>query len=125
MGSESNKKQNLHFLAHLAEKQLSGLLRHEESVGNIVFADDQFVNQQFMQMSFLDLGLASKLIIFSNGSEVVNYFTNLLDQPVVSQMKQPISLLILDINMPGLNGLECAANIKKQYKEINQRFKGK
>ena len=45
----------------------------------MVFADDQFVNQQFMQIIFQDLELESTLTIFSNGIETVNYFKRLLE----------------------------------------------
>ena len=58
------------------------------------------------------MGLQSKLKIFSNGVETVEYFNNVLSHPGLLEIKQPISLLILDINMPGLNGFECAKQIK-------------
>ena len=101
------------------------MFQEDQDAGNIVFADDQFVNQQFVQMSFNDIGLQSKLKIFSNGMETVEYFTNVLSQSGMFEIKQPISLLILDLNMPVLNGYDCAKQIKQLYKEYNQKTKGK
>ena len=125
VGTESSKQLNQSFISHLEDMDQHGLLSENLNSGNIVFADDQFVNQQFMQMSFNDLGLQSKLKIFSNGVETVEYFSNILSHPGLLESKQPISLLILDINMPGLNGFECAKQIKQLYKENAQKTKGK
>ena len=38
---------------------------------------------------------------------------------------QPISLLILDINMPELNGLECSRKIKQLYIDKNRQTQSK
>ena len=35
---------------------------------------------------------------------------------------QPISLLLLDINMPNINGLEALKMIKQVYKEANEEL---
>ena len=44
----------------------------------ILYADDQFVNQQELKNSVTELGLEERLSLFSNGKEVVNYFEELL-----------------------------------------------
>ena len=41
--------------------------------------DDQFVNQQGMRLNFMDLGLAERLVILSNGGEVVNFFDSFFE----------------------------------------------
>ena len=35
---------------------------------------------------------------------------------------QPVSLLLLDINMPIMDGMEATKLIKEKYKEINERL---
>lgn len=36
---------------------------------------------------------------------------------------QPISLLLLDINMPVLNGLQTLPLVKKRFAELNETMK--
>ena len=35
--------------------------------------------------------------------------------------RQPVSLLLLDINMPILTGLDVVAHVKEKFEQINQR----
>ena len=42
-----------------------------------------------MRMTFEDLGLNQKLILFQNGLETVNYFDNLIDKLVEDILKKP------------------------------------
>ena len=80
-GNKEAQDLNQSLLQHLNELQKFELLGKTKTSGSIVFADDQYVNQQFMKISFEDFGLASKLQIYSNGNEAVDYFTNLLKNP--------------------------------------------
>ena len=36
---------------------------------------------------------------------------------------QPVSLLLLDINMPDVNGMEALVQIKEKYRFLNERLK--
>ena len=47
-------------------KQL-GCIGKENRNGLVMYADDQFINQQSLEMNFKDLGLEKNLTIFSNG----------------------------------------------------------
>ena len=69
-----------------------------------------------------DLGLSSYLKIFSNGDEAVKFVESFLNSQFLDfeDVVQPISLLILDINMPEPNGLECSELIKQLYIKRNQ-----
>ncbi len=58
-----------------------------------------------------DYGLAERLVMFANGQEVVDYFDELLDDKNEIPI-QPVSLLLLDINMPILDGLETLRLVK-------------
>ena len=90
--------------------------------GKIVYVEDQFVNQEQMKMHFNDLGVVKQLTIFSDGKEVVDYFEALLQDIDSKQAewtegaKQPISLLLLDINIPIINGLDVFVRVKQMFK---------
>ena len=91
-----------------------------------MYADDQFINQQSMKMNFTDIGILDQLVLLSDGQEVVDYFDQVLEE-VISQHHgeqaaiQPISLLLLDIDMPRLTGMEACALIKKKFEQINAK----
>ena len=73
-----------------------------------------------MKMNFSDLGIEQKLVQFSNGKDTVDFFRRLLD-PTDEKLGSilPVSLLLLDINMPIVDGLECAKSIMELYREKN------
>ena len=56
------------------------------------------------------MGISHKLITFSDGKEVIDYFEKLLNRLDLQSYEeiplQPVSLLLLDINMPIINGME-------------------
>ena len=60
----------LTFLDILKE---NGLLTNQPNAGKILVADDQFINQQLIKSHLEDLGLASNIVLFSDGQEVVDY----------------------------------------------------
>ena len=46
------------------------------------YADDHYFNREAMRMTFEDLGLNQKLLLFQDGLETVNYFDKLIDKLV-------------------------------------------
>ena len=81
----------------------SGLLENQPNSGLVVYADDQFVHRKMMQMSFKDIGIQDKIVLFSNGKEVSDYFDSILGDIEFCRSTfqiQPVALLLLDINMP-------------------------
>ena len=61
--------------------------------------------------------------LFSNGKEVVDYFDELLrlhSEGPKSGSEQPVSLLILDINMPIMDGFETSTRVKTLFNEYNK-----
>ena len=46
--------------------------------GKIIYADDQYVNRQAFKMNLQDLGLSDRLLLFSNGQEVLDYLDKVL-----------------------------------------------
>ena len=107
---------NLEFFTEfLDEMNKHGLLTCSEHCGDVVYADDQFVNQHMMKTHFKDLGIEDRLIMFTNGHEVVEHFKGILnaEESQKSIRRQPIPLLLLDVNMPVLNGLETLIQVKQ------------
>ena len=67
------------------------------------------------------MGIADKLSKFSNGKEMVDFIETIIDQininrSDVSLPLLPVSLILLDINMPVMDGIEA-------YKIIQDKFK--
>ena len=89
---------------------------------SFVYADDQFINRKLILVQFKDLGIKECLVDFANGQEVVGYFTKILLQlpEERQQVVQPVSLLLLDINMPVLNGYETLKKVKQLFKDFNE-----
>ena len=53
------------FSKYLAELEAEGFFKGEKSQGQIVYADDQFINQELLRMQFRQMGIAERLTIFS------------------------------------------------------------
>lgn len=51
---------------------------------------------------------------------MVQAVENVLNNNDPTQNKQPVSLVILDINMPIMDGMETAKRIKQLYDEYNE-----
>ena len=107
----------LDFLDILREQNLL----QDQSNGLIMYADDQFICRQALQMTLLSaIPLQDRFIFFTNGQQVVQAVENILDSTDPTQTKQPISLIILDINMPIMDGMQTAKRVKQLYDEYNE-----
>ena len=79
-------------------------------------------------MSFEDLGLANRLTMLTDGQKVIDVFERILhdltylDSDDLEDFPyQPVVLLLIDINMPLVDGFEAIKTIKHMYKDVNQR----
>ncbi len=79
--------------------------------GPIILIDDDKDECDLIQEALRQLGIANKLVCFSNGKEAYDYLLSTEEQPF---------LIISDINMPVMNGIE----LRKQINE-NQELKRK
>lgn len=98
----------------------------------ILLAEDDTVDTMIVKRAFRYLGVLNTLITVVNGEEIIQY----LDSP---EMQSPC-LIILDINMPKMNGHECLKQIRKnsaysnipifmmssskEHSDVNQGFNG-
>ena len=83
----------------------------------MVYADDEAFNRAAMKAKFQEKGVESRLIMFPDGDETVKYFKSVVEvnQSISTLVFQPVSVLILDINMPVVNGLQAAEQVKALY----------
>ena len=123
------------LFGYLKMMQSYSLLEPGAVKGNVVLADDQYVTKQQMRMNFGEMGISEKLVLFSDGKNVSDYFDEVLDaldlsyknanksqgSDKVNPTLQPVALLLLDINMPIMTGMEVMLKLKKKYNEINEK----
>jgi len=74
----------------------------------ILIAEDDDVDIMSIKRAFQQLGVLNELIITGNGEEIFNY----LDNP----NSQLPCTIILDINMPKMNGHECLKKLTQNFK---------
>ena len=72
-----------------------------------------------MKLHFKEIMKTERLEIFSDGEETISYFKDLLNLlnriGDCEKTMQPVSLLLLDINMPLVNGIDTLKAIKEIY----------
>ena len=83
-------------------------------------------------MNLEDMDIAYNLIMFQDGLEAVNYFNQLLEDlqtelkfdknPHKNGVIQPVSLLILDVNMPILNGIQVLMQVKEKFDQLEGKL---
>ena len=74
-----------------------------------------------------EAGVADRLSMFGDGKETIDYFKELLvkilqDPNKVPDISWPVSLLLLDINMPGISGIEATKQVKRLFNDANERL---
>ena len=67
------------LFGYLKMMQSYSLLEPGAVKGNVVLADDQYVTKQQMRMNFGEMGISEKLVLFSDGKNVSDYFDEVLD----------------------------------------------
>ena len=82
-----------------------------------------------MKMKFTEIKKSDNLAVFSDGLETIEYFDKVLSEVVSNGFNtfeesslQPVSLLLLDINMPKMSGIEALKIIKQKYEQINAMY---
>ena len=91
-----------------------------------IYADDEAHCLTAMNMVFTEIQLGQRLLTFDGGQKVIDYFKDLLEALDVEESEdensiescpssQPVSLLILDSVMPGVNGFDVAEKVKQLF----------
>ena len=105
---------------------------NESKDGLIIVADDQFVVRQILQFYFNEVGLSDRILFCKNGEEVVEIVSGLLGKLKVSDIQpgtqlkaRPVSLILMDINMPFKSGLEAKKEVCELYENSNKAWSEK
>ena len=80
------------------------------------------MSQQSVQLNLRDLGIQNECRYFQNGKEAVEFIKFTLDAAWTSepQSLNPITLILMDINMPIMTGIEALKLIKQSYEGLNE-----
>jgi two-component system response regulator len=73
----------------------------------ILIADDDAEDRFFYQKAFEENNIGYTILYFQNGLELLEYL-----QDILAEKAHPPSLILLDINMPKMNGKEVLKTIK-------------
>ena len=80
-------------------------------------------------MNFAELGIEENLVVHQDGAAVVQYFEELLKSLNINAAGranklplQPVSLLLLDINMPILTGIEVMQKVEAMFQKMNAEY---
>ena len=87
------------------------MIKNIDSRNIILYAEDDEDDQQLIKDSLQNYSDDIEVVIHNNGVEAVSYLNNL------SETEPAPCLIILDINMPKMNGIEALKQIRK-----NDRF---
>ena len=124
--SEQQKPTFKKFVDELRVMQLLELLNSD---GQIIVVDDETFTLETMRMQFEALKIEEKRMwLFQDGQMSLSHFQKILDGIYLPEEVengsddykiniQPVSLLILDINMPIVTGLQICARVKALYSE--------
>ena len=112
---------------YLNQRKESGSINQKD--GMVMFADDQFVVRQIMQVFFDEIGILDRVIFCKNGEEVVEYFKEFFNGLRTENLRsskpdrqRPVTLLLMDINMPYKSGLEARKEVCEMFDEFNTQL---
>lgn len=81
---------------------------HDGALGAVLIADDEALVRGVVSEVFLETGMAKEVINCPNGTELVKKYG---EWAVLGEA--PIGLIVCDLEMPGLNGLQTAMTVRK------------
>ena len=94
----------------------------------ILIAEDQLVNIEVMRMHLDDMGLTSRSEFCFNGREALQLAEQKLNEAVglagsTQQRIKPISLMLLDFQMPVMNGIDLYHQVKAMFQDCRKQHK--
>jgi CheY-like chemotaxis protein len=75
----------------------------------IIISEDDDGHAELIKEALIESGIKNKIIRFVNGEQTWNY----LSEEAIPNITQRAFLLLLDINMPIMNGIEVLTRIKE------------
>jgi CheY-like chemotaxis protein len=81
-----------------------------DSNKTILLLEDDLVDVMTIQRAMSQLGIKNPLVVKSNGEEGQSFLATATERP---------HLILLDINMPKMNGLEFLAMLKKNPESVS------
>ena len=112
------------FTQFLKVMQDKNVLNSNCKLRNVLYADDQFVSIEQVKRQFSDMNISNLLQAFSNGQDIIEFLQvqlDILDHTEFEAPIQPIRLVVLDINMPVLDGFETLKKVKEIFEVHNAR----
>jgi CheY-like chemotaxis protein len=79
---------------------------------NIMLIDDNIHANYFNEIKLQQNNACDKITIFMNGKEALDY--------LVTNKETDVDLILLDINMPVMNGWQFLSNIERVWREIEK-----
>ncbi len=87
---------------------------YDGALGTVLVADDEQLVRKVISNIFTNLGVARDVVHCTNGSELVKRYGEIATAP-----DTPIGLLVIDLEMPVLNGLQTAMAVR-QFEKSRQ-----
>ena len=79
---------------------------------NIMLIDDNIHANYFNEIKLQQNNACDKITIFMNGKEALDY--------LVTNEETDVDLILLDINMPVMNGWQFLSNIERVWRELEK-----
>lgn len=83
-----------------------------KKLNNIMLIDDNIHANYFNEIKLQQNNACDKITIFMNGKEALDYLVN--------NKETDVDLILLDINMPVMNGWQFLSNIERVWREIEK-----
>jgi CheY-like chemotaxis protein len=83
-----------------------------KKLNNIMLIDDNIHANYFNEIKLEQNNACDKITIFMNGKEALDY--------LVTNKETDVDLILLDINMPVMNGWQFLSNIERVWREIEK-----
>lgn len=83
-----------------------------KKLNNIMLIDDNIHANYFNEIKLEQNNACDKITIFMNGKEALDYLVN--------NKETDVDLILLDINMPVMNGWQFLSNIERVWREIEK-----
>ena len=89
----------------------------------IIVAEDQALNLHLIRSQIDHFGLLAKTSLCTDGLQAIETVRNILENPA-RITEQPITIMLLDFQMPKMNGLQVVQTVRHMYEKHNDAARG-